>query len=201
MRRPPTLMLLLSILIGTMLAACGVPHQYTGTVLNPPKALEDWTLTDQHGQPFQLRTQDDTLTVLYFGYTNCPDYCPTTMGEWKQIKEQLGADADRLRFAMVTVDPERDTEDVLARYLANFDESFIGLRPTPEQVAALSREYGVGVAPPAATTHDHADHPDPVQHGTYTYVLDGTPQLRLLLRDDIPLEAMVADIRALLRSR
>ncbi len=113
-----------------LLSACGTPYQYTGSVIEPPKPLTDWTIPDQHGQPFSLGDQRGKVMLLYFGYTNCPDFCPTMMGDWKQMREQLGSDAENVRFAMVSIDPERDTEQVLAQYLQRFDPTFIGLRPT-----------------------------------------------------------------------
>ncbi len=193
-----TLLLVLALLLA--FAACGAPHQFAGSQLNPPKPLADWTLIDQHGDPFRLSEQRGNVVLLYFGYTNCPDFCPTTMGDWKQIRAQLGAEAERVRFALITVDPERDTPDVLARYLDHFDSSFLGLRPTPEQLQTLSREYGAGVDSHAQGGHDHhGGSPDPTMHGTYTYVIDTQGRLRLLFSAGSPVDGMVGDLRALLR--
>jgi protein SCO1 len=195
---PMTRILLIALAL-LVLAACGAPHTYNATELDPPRVVEDWTLVDQHGQPFRLADQRGDVVVLYFGYTNCPDFCPATMGDWVQIRRQLGAEADRVRFVLITVDPARDSEDVLARYLAGFDESFIGARPTAEQLESLSREYGVGVDSNAQAGHQHGDAPDPAFHGTYSYVIDRQGRLRLLFRADAEVDAMVADLRALLR--
>jgi protein SCO1 len=184
--------------LAALLTACGAPHQYTGSLLNPPKPVVATTLTDHNGQPFELGGTSDGLTLLYFGFTNCPDYCPTTMGDWKGIKRALGEDAERVRFVMVSVDPERDTEQVLKTYLAQFDPAFVGLRPTTDQLEALSKEYGVGVDSGAAGHNHGAGEHNPMTHGTYTYVLDGAGQLRLLLPYDSDIDAMAADVRALL---
>jgi protein SCO1 len=187
-----------ALLIGValLLTGCGAPHQYAGTFLNPPKALTDFTIRDQHGQPFQLSAQRGKVMLLYFGFTNCPDFCPTTMGEWKQVKRLLGADADKVRFVLISVDPERDTEQALKEYLDHFDPSFVGLRPTPEQVEQLSREYGVGVD----SHSQHVHTPDPTRHGSYTYAIDQSGQLRLLFSFDIQPQQVADDIRQLLRS-
>jgi protein SCO1 len=180
----------------SLLTGCGLRHEYAGTLLEPPKPLTNVTLPDQHGQPFQLSGQRDTLTLLYFGFTNCPDFCPSTMGEWKQIKQLLGADAEKLRFVLISVDPERDTEQALKEYLDHFDPTFVGLRPTPEQVEQLSREYGVGVD----SHSQHVHTPDPTKHGSYTYLIDQSGQLRMLFSFDIQPQQIADDIRALLRS-
>ena len=74
------------------------------------------------------------LLVVYFGYTSCPDICPTTLAEMVQVKEMLGADGDKLQVLFVTVDPERDTAQILKEYLGNFDPSFVALVPTPEEL-------------------------------------------------------------------
>ncbi|WP_029215357.1 SCO family protein [Kallotenue papyrolyticum] len=188
-------------LLLTLLAlmACGGPHRFTGTLLDPPEPIADWTLTDQHGQPFRLSDQRGKLVLLYFGYTNCPDFCPITMGIWKQVRAHLGADAEQVRFVMISTDPARDTPEVLARYLSAFDPAFVGLQPTPEQLDALSRKFGAGVDANAQAHGDHHAGLDPRLHGTYTYVLDRQGRWRLLFPYDTPVEAMVADLRALLR--
>jgi protein SCO1/2 len=132
--------------------------------------------------------------LLYFGYTNCRDFCPTTMGDWKQIRQQLGDDADSVQFVMVSVDPERDTEQTLGQFLARFDSTFIGLRPSAEQLEALSKEYGVGVDSHAAG-HDKTG-----LHGTHSYLLDPQGQLRVVYPYGVDVEAVTSDIRQLLRS-
>jgi protein SCO1/2 len=186
------LLVLLFLLISV--SACGAPYQYTGTLLEPPQPKSDWTLTDQTGQPFQLSKNLGQVTLLYFGYTQCPDFCPATMGEWKQVRQSLGADADKVKFVLVSVDPETDTPEVLAKYLQNFDPTFVGLRPTLEQLAALDTEYGLGLNGMTGAMAAHAG------HTTYTYVLDKAGQLRLVLREDIDAAAMTNDLKALLRS-
>lgn len=184
----------LAVLAALLLAGCGAPHQYSVSPLNPPKPVADWTLPDQNEQPFQLSAQRGKVTLLYFGFTNCPDYCPTTLGAWKQIKQELGADADNVRFVLISTDPERDTPAALKAYVERFDPAFVGLRPTLEQLATLSREYGVGVqTADAAGTHSH----DPAVHGTYTYALDRQGQLRLLYPYDSDPRAIAADLKAL----
>lgn len=183
----------------TLLAGCGAPYQFTGSVINPPKPTADFTVSNQDGQPFQLSAQRGNVVLLYFGFTNCPDACPATLGDWKQIKQALGPDADKVRFVMVSVDPDRDTEPVLKEYVGRFDPTFIGLRPTPEQLATLSKDYGVGVQP--ANTSDHSAHtPESTMHGTYSYAIDPAGQLRLLFASDSDPRQVAADVQQLLRT-
>lgn len=196
---------LLLVLAALILAGCSVPeqlggaHQFTGTLIETAKPLADFTLPDQNGQQFQLSAQQPNLVLLYFGYTNCPDFCPATMGDWKQIKQELGADAAQVRFALVSVDPERDTPEALKSYVERFDPAFMGLRPTSEQVTAFGREYGfpVEIVQDAAGAHHH----DPTRHGTYSYLVDRTGGLRMIFRYDIDPRAVVSDIRAVLAQR
>ncbi len=180
-----------------LISGCGAPHQFSGSVIDPPKSVTDWIIPDQHGQPFQLDTERGKVTLLYFGYTNCPDFCPPTMGDWKQLRQLLGTQADDVRFVMISIDPQRDTEQVLAQFLERFDPTFVGLRPTASQLAGLSKEYGLGL-----TSHAEGDangnHQLP--HGTHTYVLDQSGDLRLLFSSDVDVSGMSADIKQLLRS-
>lgn len=186
-------LLLSSVLI---LTACGRPYQYTATVLEPAKPVTDFTIADQHGQPFQLSAQRGKVTLIYFGYTNCPDFCPTTMGDWKQVKQLLGEDAADVRFVLMSVDPQRDTPQALKEYLDHFDPSFIGLRPSQEQLDQLSQEYGVG-----ADAHtQHKDTADPRRHGTYTYAIDQAGRWRLLFSYGSHPEQIADDLKQLLQS-
>ncbi len=187
--------LLLVFVLGLMvLTGCGGPYQFAGTTIQSPRPANDWTLPDHQDRPFQLSAQRGKVVFVYFGYTNCRDFCPTTMGDWKQIRQQLGDDADQVQFVMVTVDPEHDTQQVLGEYLGRFDPAFIGLRPTQEQLESLSKEYGVGV-------DSHAAGHDKTQlHGTHSYLLDPQGQLRVVYPYDVDTEAITSDIKQLLRS-
>jgi len=120
-----------------------LPYNYHGTALEPAKPVADFTLAGSGGKPVKLSDFRDKLTVLYFGYTYCPDVCPTTLAELAQGLQGLGRKADQVQVAMVTVDPERDTPEVLAKYVANFDPRFIGLSGTPDQIAAAAASLGI----------------------------------------------------------
>lgn len=194
----PNLRSIMALLLSSvlLLTACGRPYQYTATVLEPAKQVTDFTINDQHGLPFQLSAQQGKVTLIYFGYTNCPDFCPTTMGDWKQVKQLLGEEAANVRFVLLSVDPQRDTPEALKQYLDHFDPSFIGLRPSQEQLDQLSQEYGVG-----ADAHtQHMDVADPRRHGTYTYAIDQSGRWRLLFSYDTDPQQIADDLKQLLQS-
>jgi protein SCO1/2 len=155
-----------------------------------------FSLRDQNGQLRTLADFKGKVVGVFFGYTQCPDVCPTTLAEWVEIKRQLGADGDRLQGIFITVDPERDTPDMLKTYLANFDPSFIALIPgSAEELAQIAKDYKVYYKrvegrTPTSYTMDHSA-------GTYLY--DPQGRLRLYTRYGNRVEGQVADIRLLLR--
>jgi protein SCO1/2 len=141
------------------LSGCGVSAEgggaaYRGAMLAHAIPRPGFTLTDTHGQPFDFRAKtDDTVTLLFFGYLNCPDVCPVHMTNIASVMRGLPFDVTRkMRVVFITTDPERDTPEKLQAWLGNFDPSFIGLRGTPEQVKAI--EKSVNVAPAAAAEPD-----------------------------------------------
>jgi protein SCO1/2 len=142
-----------------VLAACGgprpeqaappvAPPELHGTVLSPSWPKPDFTLTDTDGRPFDFRAETDGyLTLLFFGYTHCPDVCPVHMGSIAAVLEDLDyADRSRIRVIFVTTDPERDTPARLREWLDRFDRSFVGLRGSPEEVDAAQAALHLPVA-------------------------------------------------------
>ena len=132
--------------------------------------------------------------MLFFGFTQCPDICPTALARAADVMQRLGPDAQRLQVIFVTVDPERDTPEVLKAYLAAFDPSFVALRGTPEQTADAAREFKVFFAKvdgktPASYTVDHT---------AGSYVIDTQGQLRLFERYGAPAQELQADLEKLL---
>ena len=119
------------------------PYAFHGMVLQSPMKATDFTLPGQNGQSVSLRDFRGKIVLLYFGYTTCPDVCPTTLADLHQARVALGKQADEVQVLMVTVDPERDTQQVMADYMNHFDSSFIGLIGTPEQVAEVATYYGI----------------------------------------------------------
>ncbi|MCS7040867.1 MAG: SCO family protein [Anaerolineae bacterium] len=119
------------------------PHTFHGMVIQSPQPAPDFTLTTHQGQRLSLSDLRGRLVVLYFGYTFCPDVCPTTLSEWARAMRLLGPKADRVQVIMITVDPARDTAEKLGAYLAHFDPRFIGLVGTEDEIARIATLYGI----------------------------------------------------------
>ena len=153
-------------------------------------------LADHNGQVRHLSDFAGKVVVVFFGYTQCPDVCPTTLAELAEVKKLLGKDGDRVQGLFVTVDPERDTPELLKAYMANFDASFLALRPTPEELAAVAKEFKIYYkkVPGASATSYTMD------HSAGSYVYDSKGQLRLFTRYGSGASVLAADIAQLLRS-
>ncbi len=152
-------------------------------------------LKDQFGQERTLADFKGQVVVVFFGFTQCPDFCPTTMGEWVQVKQALGENGKRLQAVFITVDPERDEPDVLKDYMANFDPTFLALIPSIEALPALAKSFKIYYKKvpgqtPTSYTMDH-------QAGTYIY--DPQGRLRLYARYGLGPAAMAEDISKLLK--
>ena len=154
-----------------------------------------FALTDHTGQPKSLKDFAGKVVVLFFGYAQCPDVCPTTMAELAEIKKLLGADGSRLQGVFVTVDPVRDTPEVLKAYMGNFDPSFIALIPTPEQLAAMAKEYKTYYKKVEGRT----DTSYTMDHSAGSYVYDTKGTLRLYTRYGSGVKPLADDIRILLK--
>jgi protein SCO1 len=177
------------------LAACGGSDRtkfqltdVTGAAFG--KSIE---LTDHTGQRRSLADFKGKVVVVFFAFTHCPDVCPTTMLELARVAKELGPDASRLQVLMVTVDPERDTPEVLRQYVPSFHPSFLGLHGTQEEIARTAKEFKVYY------------HKQPQQGGSYTvdhtagaYVLDTRGRLRLFASYGAGAQKFLHDIRALL---
>lgn len=152
-------------------------------------------LTDAEGKPRTLADFKGKVSVVFFGYTQCPDVCPTTMAELAAIKRAMGKDGDRVQGIFVTVDPERDTPEVLKAYLAAFDPSFVALRGTPEQTADAAREFKVFFAKvPGKTDASYT-----VDHTAGSYVIDAEGRLRLFERYGAPSQDLQSDLETLVK--
>jgi len=147
----------------------------------------------------RMRTLDDfkgKVTVLFFGYTQCPDVCPTTLAELAQVKKVLGADSDKLQGVFVTIDPERDTPDVLRQYVASFDPTFVALRGNAEQTATAAKEFKVFYAKvPGKSAGSYT-----MDHTAASYVFDPTGRLRLFVRYGSGATALADDVRMLMKT-
>ncbi len=171
-----------------------MPTAFKGIDITGAEYARTLSLTDQNGQPRTLADFKGKVTVVFFGYTQCPDVCPTTMAELAQVKAALGKDGDRLQGVFVTVDPDRDTADVLKAYLSAFDPGFVALRGTAEQIAAVAKEFKVFYAKvPGKTEGSYS-----VDHTAGSYVFDSQGKVRLFVRYGSGAEALAADLKMLL---
>ncbi len=155
----------------------------------------DFALTDHNGQPKSLKDFAGKVVVIFFGYVQCPDVCPTSMTEMAEAKKLLGKDGERLQGLFITVDPERDTPAVLKSYMAAFDPTFLALYTTPEKTAALAKEYKIyyrKVNGPSATSYS-------IDHSAGNYVYDPQGRLRLYTRYGSGAAVLAADIKLLLQ--
>ena len=112
-------------------------------MLDAPKPLTNFTLPSTTGSDLRLSDLQGQYAVLFFGYTHCPDFCPTTLGEYKQVKQQLDDAVDDVQFIFISVDGERDTPEVLAKYVSIFDPAFVGLSGTDATLQPIAKEYGL----------------------------------------------------------
>ena len=156
---------------------------------------KNFSLTDHTGAKRSLADYQGKLVFMFFGYTQCPDVCPTAMQRFQETFKLLGPQASRVQVLFVTLDPERDTPDILAQYVPWFDKSFIGLYGTPEETAAVAKEYRVFYAKKKSEgalsyTLDH-------WAGAYAY--DTTGRLRLYIPPDLSPQDLAADIKQLLQ--
>jgi protein SCO1/2 len=153
-----------------------------------------FSLTDHTGKPRTLADYKGKVVVVFFGYTQCPDVCPTTMAEMAGVMQKLGAQADQVQVLFITLDPERDTPQLLANYVPAFDKRFVGLYGTLDQTAKTAKEFKVFYAKvpgkePGSYTIDHT---------AGSYVFDKEGRLRLFIRHGGGADPIVHDIRQLL---
>lgn len=179
-----------------LLSACGQPYTFRGGTVEPAVEASDFTLTDMRGQPFRLSEHRGKIVMLFFGFTNCPDICPTAMSDLAKLRRELGGDAEQVVGVFVTLDRERDTPERLQRYLGGFDKTFYGLTGTPEQLAQVEKAYGV--------TSIRRELPDSaikytIDHSTFIYAIDKTGKLRVLFPHGSTVDDMLSDVRYLLR--
>ncbi len=170
--------------------------QFRAIDITGAEYARDFQLTDHNGQPRSLKDFSGKVVVIFFGYTQCPDVCPTSMAELAEVKRALGKDADKLQGLFVTIDPERDTPAVLKAYMGNFDPGFLALRGTPEQTAVVAKEFKVfykKVGGQTATSYT-------MDHSAGSYVFDTQGRVRLYTRYGSGAAALASDVQLLLKS-
>lgn len=189
--------MLLALAVSISLASCGLDKPaFKGVDITGADYAQGWTLTDQHGQVRTLKDFSGKAVVVFFGFTQCPDVCPTALQEMVQAKQLLGKQADQLQGVFITVDPERDTPEVLTAYMANFGPDFVALRPTLEQLPKVTKDFKIYYKKvegktPTSYTLDHSA-------GSFTF--DPQGRIRLYNRHASGAAALAEDVKILLKN-
>jgi protein SCO1/2 len=183
--------------IALLLTGCFEPPRFVSTDISTVNWGKDFSLIDHHGQPRRLADFRGKAVVLFFGYTQCPDVCPTTLASMRDAMKLLGEDAKRVQVLFVTVDPTRDTPQLLTQYVPAFDSSFLGLYADEKGTTALAKEFKVFYAKQAGSTPDNYS----IDHSTGSYAFDTQGKLRLLLRHGETPGNVAADLKLLLASK
>ena len=170
--------------------------QFKSIDLTGADYAKGFSLPDQNGKLRSMKDFAGKIVVVFFGFTQCPDVCPTSMVELAQVKKALGQDGDKLQVVFITVDPERDTPELLKAYMTNFDPSFIAVRPGIEQLPQLAKDYKIyykkvdGKTPASYT----------MEHSAGNYVYDPKGNIRLYSRYGNDVQGLTADLRLLLKN-
>ncbi len=168
--------------------------QFHGTVVNSTRPATDFTLTTAGGRRVSLSDFRGKVVLLFFGFRFCPDICPTTLFEMKQALQALGPDADRVQVLMVTIDPERDTPDLIHEHVSRYDPRFIGLSGMPDEIAAAATPFGIYYArEPGSANTEYL-----MTHTASVTVVDQNGYVRVIYPFGTPSADVAADIKALL---
>ena len=180
------------------LQACdgaAVPAGFKAVDITGATYAQELDLPDTEGKRRHIAEFKGKLTVVFFGFTQCPDVCPTTMLELAQVKQALGADGEKVQGIFVSLDPERDTPEVLRAYVQNFNPSFIALRGTPEETQAIAKRFKVFYAKvPGKTEGSYS-----LDHTAGSFVFDTQGKIRLFTRYGGGAEALKHDLQLLLK--
>lgn len=187
--------LFLALACATLLSCKRTPVTFRNTDLTGATFGRQLTLVDHHGQQRSLTDFQGKASVVFFGYTTCPDICPTMLARLSEVMKALGADAGRVQVLFVTVDPERDSADRLKGFVPWFNPTFLGLRGDTAQTKAAIDEFRVF----AARKPIEGDLGYVIDHSTGAYVFDPAVRLRLYIKDTSSVEDIAADIRSLLQ--
>ena len=177
------------------LTACKSKADFNAIDLTGSKEYgQDFSMPDQHGQRRSMADFKGKVVLVFFGFTQCPDVCPTTLGDLAAVKQKLGAKGDKLQVIFASVDPSRDTPEILGAYLANFDPSFLALRGSDEETAKMAKDFKVyykrveGQTPGSYT----------MDHTAGDYIFDPEGRLRLYSRYGTPVDTLAKDIEQLI---
>ena len=191
----PLRLLVACIATAYVTTACNREPDWRGTPVTPALAIPPLSFVDSAGVPITFGPPAGEASMVFFGYTNCPDVCPTTLSDWTRVKAALGDNAKRVHFVFVSVDPERDTPAVAQRYATQFDPSFRGLSGNAATTAAVQKAFGVASARHAETSGGgHL-----VGHPAQTFLVDDQGNVRVSYVFGAGWDVMAADLKQLLR--
>ncbi len=178
-----------------MLSACGKEElTFTGSDITGTKLGQEMVMVDGSGQERTLASYKGKVVLVFFGFTQCPDVCPTAMAELAQTMELLGDDADKVQVLMISVDPERDTPEILSAYVSAFDPRFVGLTGTPEQLSTTAKSFKAYYAKAPGPTPDQYT----MDHASSFYLIDTEGEARALISGNASADDIASDIRQLL---
>ncbi|NJN17141.1 MAG: SCO family protein [Oscillochloris sp.] len=193
---------MLLVLTSLMLSGCAAfspeaePNSLdSGTVIEPPVVLTDFTLPSSLGRDLSLRELQGKPTLLFFGYTFCPDVCPLTLSEFRKVKENLGSDGDAVNYLFISVDGERDTPEVLARYVQNFDPGFVGMQGDEATLRRIGKDYGLFYQ---KNTPEGTGAAYLVDHSSASYLLDAEGRMRVVYSFGTSPETITEGVQQLL---
>ena len=149
----------------------------------------EFSLDNANGQPFALHDSSGQVRLLSFGYTHCPDICPMTLARYRAVLDALGDDAAKLQTIMISIDPARDTADILHKYVSYFSPHIVGLTGAPEDIAAVAKQYGAYVSVNG----------DDVSHSDYLYLIDRDGRVRRLYDQQADVDAIVKEAKVLMQ--
>lgn len=191
--RPRFLRHALWLLLTALAAACS-PPTFKAVDITGAEYARSFALDSAGGGRRTLADYRGKVVVIFFGFTQCPDVCPTTLSDLAEVRKRLGPDGERLQVIFVTIDPERDTPAVLSQYVPGFDPSFVALYGTAEQTAATAKEFKVFYQKvPGKTATSYT-----MDHTAGSYVIDREGRVRLFIRHGASVDDIVSDLRKLL---
>jgi protein SCO1/2 len=182
--------------VSLVLGACSPDKPpFRGIDITGADYARDFKLADHNGQLRSMADFRGRVVVIFFGFAQCPDVCPTAMAELAEVKRLLGADADKLQGLFITLDPERDTPEVLKAYMGNFDPTFLALRPTPQELPDLAKHFKIFYKKNEGKTAGSYT----LDHTAASYVFDRQGRVRLYTRHGIGPVALAEDLKILLK--
>jgi protein SCO1/2 len=193
LHRQPFLRSVAAVVLALLMVACS-PPAFKAVDITGAEYARNFALESAGGGPRKLADYRGKVVVIFFGFTQCPDVCPTTLSDLAEVRKRLGADGERLQVIFVTIDPERDTPAVLTQYVPGFDPSFVALYGTPEQIAATAKEFKIFYQKvPGKTATSYT-----MDHTAGSYVIDKDGRVRLFIRHGASVDEIVSDLKKLL---